>query len=111
MLAFEEDQNRRFEDEMVRHIGSFSPKTWEQLGEQGVRGTIAKGIERARDYGFTKRGPMRFYLEMMFMFGPDFDTDPEHPWAREILVEKGWDQMRRADRLHEVAMEQRGENL
>jgi hypothetical protein len=59
------------------------------------------GMARARAYGLTNQGPVRFYIELMFMFGSDFDSDPLLPWVREILTDPATpDQMVRADRLY-----------
>src|SRR5262249_50737790 len=64
------------------------------------------GLERAQRHSFTNRGPLRFYLELIFMLGLDFDTDPLLPWASTILSDPSEpDQMRRADHLHERTME------
>lgn len=85
MEVFEEALLRNFEDEMVQHIKQFTPRHSEIIGEQCVRQVAKMGIERARQYGLTNRGPVRFYIELMFMLGSNFDTDPQYPWAGEIL--------------------------
>ncbi len=104
--AFERAALRRFEDEMVGHLAKFAPKHSEILGEEGVRKVIRLGFERADKYGLTNRGPMRSYIELMFMFGSDFDTDPQLPWAAQILGDQDEkDQMKRADRLFAKTME------
>lgn len=103
--AFEIAAKKKFENEMVHHMEQFAPLTFKVIGEQGVRKVIEMGIERARKYGFINRGPARFYIEMMFMFGSNFDTDPQYPWATRILedTDKG-NQMWQADRLYNKAM-------
>ncbi len=99
--AFKSNAVRKFEDDMVDHLKQFAPKRWKTLGEPGVREGIRFGINRARKYGFSYRGPVRFYIELMFMFGAYFDTDPQHPWATPVLQDpKMTDQMIRADRLY-----------
>ena len=106
MLAFEQAALRRFEDEMVAHLAQFAPRHCEVIGEPALRQAIRLGMERARKYGLTNRGPVRFYLELMFMFGGDFDTDPQLLWAIAVLNDPTIrDQMVRADRLYEKAME------
>ncbi len=105
MQAFVQNAKRRFEAETVRHISRFAPTQFEILGEKTIRQIVSLGIERAEKYGFTNRGPVRFYIELMFMFGSDFDTDPQYAWAAEVLC--GSDpagQMTRADQLHQRAM-------
>ena len=105
MKVFEQAALRSFEDEMVKHIKQFAIKHSEIIGDQGVREVVRMGIERAKKHGLTNRGPVRFYIELMFMLGSDFDTDPQYPWAGEILNDPGIvDQMERADRLYDKAM-------
>lgn len=97
---------QNFEKEMVQHIKEFAPKHSEVIEDEGVREVVRLGIERAGDYGFTKRGPIRFYIELMFMFGSDFDTDFQMPWAEGVLTnDLIKDEMERADFLHEKMLE------
>ena len=99
--AFREKHLQKFEDEMVEHLKGFSPQHCKVAGEPAVRQVIRMGIENAGKYGFTNRGPVRFYIELMFMLGSYFDTDPQYSWARTALtVPQSMDQMARADRLH-----------
>jgi hypothetical protein len=102
MAVFEQAALKNFEGEMVEHVKEFTPKHCEVLGERAVRTVVRLGIERAKEYGFTNRGPVRFYIELMFMFGSYFDTDPLILWATEILNDPAIvDQMVRAERLYE----------
>jgi len=102
MEAFEREALQTYEDEMVEHIKQFVPKHSEIIGEPMVRKVVRMGIERANDYDLTTRGPVRFYIELMFILGSDFDTDPQYPWAEEILSDlEITDEMERADRLYE----------
>ena len=102
MEAFEQSAIRNFENEMVRHMKKFSPLHCKVIGDNGVREVIRLGIDRAEKYSLTNRGPVRFYIELMFMFGSDFDTDPQLPWAGKILNDPmAMDQMEQADQVHE----------
>src|SRR5207247_1174860 len=49
-------------------------------------------------YRFTYRGPIRLFIEMMFLYGSAFDTDSQYPWAGKILLDPD-EQMERAERL------------
>jgi len=105
MQAFVQNAKRQFEAETVGHISEFAPRQFEILGEKTVRQVVSLGIERADKYGFTNRGPVRFYIELMFMFGSGFDTDPQYPWATEVLSGLDpADQMTRADQLYQRTM-------
>jgi hypothetical protein len=46
---------------------------------------VRRGVARAVELGFTKRGPIRLFLELEWLFGTGFDTDPQIPWAGEVL--------------------------
>lgn len=73
-----------------------------------MRQAVQFGIGRAESYGFTFRGPVRLYLELMLLFGSHFDTDPQYPWAAEILADLDSDpQMQRAEQLYEKTMDYR----
>jgi len=93
-----------FENEMVAHSRKFSPRLCEVLGEEQLRFFIRTAMQRADGYGFTCRGPVRLFIEVSFLFGSGFDTDPQYPWAADLL--RGADhQMFRADQLHQKADE------
>lgn len=95
-----------FEEEMVLHIKQFTPRHAKIVGEASVRRVVGTGIERAKEYGLTNRGPVRFFIECMFMFGSDFDTDPQYPWNGEILNDPNLlGQMERGDRLYDKVMD------
>jgi hypothetical protein len=99
--SFRQHHLQKFEDEMVEHLKNFAARLCEIRGEQCIRQVIRLGIARAGQYGFTNRGPVRFYIELMFTLGCSFDTDVQYPWAAEILSEP-WvaDQSTRAENLY-----------
>jgi hypothetical protein len=106
MQAMQKFSVGEFENELVVHIKEFAPKHSEVIKDEGVREVVRLGIERSKNYGFTNRGPVRFYVELMFMFGSDFDTDFQLPWAggtlkNEVIKE----QSQRADILHDKMTE------
>jgi hypothetical protein len=98
MAVFDEDALKRFEDEMVAHSKEFSPMLTEVLGDEQLRLAVRDAIIRSAAYGFSFRGPIRLFIELMFLFGSGFDTDPQYPWAGKILNAPG-DQMERAEEL------------
>jgi hypothetical protein len=104
MEVFEQAALRNFEKRLVAHIQQYAPQQSEIMGVSGVEAFVRLGRERANGYGFTNQGPIHFYLELMVLLGSDFDTDPQYPWIREILLnEKIVDQMDRADHLQQEA--------
>lgn len=89
---------RSFEDEMVAHSKEFSPKLCNTIGEDQLRIALRQTLLRARAHGFFNRGPQRLFVEMMFLFGSGFESDPQYPWVSQILQTAG-NQMSTADRL------------
>jgi hypothetical protein len=104
MEAFRQASLAAFENEMTVHSKDFSPRLCEVIGEEQLRVALRQAIGRAEGYEFTNRGPVRLFIELMFLFGSAFDTDPQYPWAAEIL-EASDDQMQRAERLHEKTLD------
>ncbi len=78
MAAFREAASRSFENEMVEHGKKFVPLLSEEIGEDQLRLAVRRTIERSDYYGFTLKGPIRLCVELMFLFGSDFDTDPQY---------------------------------
>jgi hypothetical protein len=108
MEVLKEAALRSFEDEMLEHLAEFSPPLFKAVGEEQMRKAVSFGIGQAKSYGFTFRGPVRLYLELMLLFGTHFDTDPQYPWAAEILTDQDTgSQMDRAERLYEKTMDYR----
>ena len=104
--VFEEQRLITFVDEMVQHISGFTPEQFKIIGEPDIRKIITLGIKRAESYGFNLRGPVKFYLEMMFMLGSDFDTDPQYYCIREILADNHEkNQIKRADLLYDKVID------
>lgn len=85
MDAFSLSIRQRFEQEMIDHLHAFAPPRCELAGREAVAKLVSLGIGRAHAWAFTKRGPVRLYLELLMLFGWGFDEDPLFPWARKIL--------------------------
>lgn len=97
--AFRQYHLQKFEDEMVEHLKVFAARLCEIRGDQCIRQVIRLGIARASQYGLTNRGPVRFFIELMFTLGSEFDTDFQYPWVANILQDTKSDQAVRADRI------------
>jgi len=82
-LSASVEQN--FQLQLVMEMREFAPWHAGVLGDSGLLGCVQFAMQRARQYGFTNRGPIRLYLQMIFLLGSDFDSDPLLPWAGEVL--------------------------
>jgi hypothetical protein len=76
---------RKFEDWMLVHLKKFFPKQCGALGDTQLRQTVQHGIKRAASYELTARRDVCKYIDLMIVFGRNFDTDRRYRWAGEIL--------------------------
>jgi hypothetical protein len=76
----------RFKAELLQHLSAFSPELHALRGDGVFRQVIDDGVAKAASYGFTNRGPVRFFLECMLTYGVAFDTDFQIRDLRERLV-------------------------
>jgi hypothetical protein len=97
--AFRQHHLQKFEDEMVEHSKNFAPPICKVIGDEQVRVAIRSAMLRANGYGFTNRGPLRLFIEMMFLCGSSFDTDPQYAVVGRVLRSPA-DQMDRAEQIH-----------
>lgn len=105
MEAFREVAIKNFEDRTLAHLQESFPERCQELGELGVREAIRYGIKRAATYKIKSKYGVEKYIEVMFMFGRDFDVDANLPWARQILSDRTLkDSKAKADHLYEVGM-------
>jgi hypothetical protein len=97
---------RKFEDKMVLHLRQFFPQRCQELGEAGTRQSIRHGVERAEAYGLTAERDVTKYVDVMFVYGQDFDQDPSQRWAQVILTDGSLKDTpaAKASRLHEEAV-------
>lgn len=102
--SFEQAALHRFEEEMIVHSKEFSPRLCEVMGDEQLRLVVRSAIGRARTYGFTNRGPIRLFIELMFLRGSAFDTDPQYPGLGNALRASD-DQMHRAMLMHQESID------
>ena len=69
----------------VEYVRSGFPEIYERLGEGPVRESVVVAMRNAQRYGLEEWSAVLLYLDAMYVLGFDFDQDPQHPWAGEIL--------------------------
>ncbi len=105
MDSFSPPVVRVFEDRMVVHLRQFFPEQCEALGDKGIREAIRHGIAKAESYRITSERDVCKYIDVMFAFGRDFDTDPDQAWAGTILRSPRLEPTPKVNRLYDEAME------
>ena len=73
------------EDRALAHLRNCIPEVCATLSETELREIVHWGRKRSRRYGIEREYDFFRYLNLMFMFGFEFDTDPQYPWAARTL--------------------------
>ena len=76
---------KAFEDRLVTHIKKVFPQESQSLGEPQVRETIQYGTQRAAAHRIVSERDVCKYIDLMLVYGRDFDKDSNLPWAQSIL--------------------------
>jgi hypothetical protein len=104
--AFDEAAARGFEDRMLARIAKYFPKHPKLLGDEPLRLLVALALKKAAGYDFTTERNVALYLDLMCLLGSSFDTDPQMPWAAEILADPSFETPDdRAGKLHKRGWE------
>ena len=100
---------QEFEDSMVAHVEKFFPGQHATMREAGVREIVRHGIERAEKYNIISERDVCKYIDVMFVYGRDFDVNPKLPWAIRILNDRRpQEPSERVNRLCREVMERQG---
>jgi hypothetical protein len=86
---FSTQEVQKFEDWMVSHLQKFFPSQCEPLGEGELRAFIQLGIVRAAHYEIREKREVCRFIDLMMVFGQDFDSSEQTSWAAEILSRPG----------------------
>jgi hypothetical protein len=85
LQALAASRRKDFERRLLSHLRKWFPGETAELGETGLLAWISHGQQCAAAYGFVSERDICKYLDLMLVFGQDFDTDPKHAWASAFL--------------------------
>ena len=88
MAAFSLAEVQKFEDWMITHIRQFFSKQCAALKEPELRDLIQYGIKRAASHGIVSERDVCKFIDLIIVFGRDFDADKQRPWASQILANR-----------------------
>ena len=80
---------RHTEARAMCHLKSCIAESCATMTEEDLLEIVRWGRRRSRRYGIEREYDFFRYLNLMFMFGLDFDTSPQCPWAARTLTGKG----------------------
>ncbi|ECJ2427910.1 TPA: hypothetical protein JDC26_004423 [Salmonella enterica subsp. salamae] len=67
---------KNYIDELIDHIKYVFPSLPFSCGANDLYSYIEMNIVRAKNAGYTQRGAVRLYIDMMIIFGVGFERDP-----------------------------------
>jgi hypothetical protein len=94
MLTIRKEQMSEFERALLRasaesvlaFVREQQPEACARFGETEVRNMVAKCLRKAREHHIASYADILRYINVMYALGCDFESDPEYPWAREIMT-------------------------
>lgn len=102
--ALRRGRRQAFITEMTAHSRVRFPHITTPLADDQLRLIVEQRVTDALDAGFRLRGLVRLQLEIGFILGVGYATDPQYPWAGEILgLPDVVTDQRRARKLYEAA--------
>jgi len=104
MLAFSDAEERGFRDRLRNMLQQDYPDDCGELGDR-LDTVIDLGLARARSYGIVREKDIGLYFDVMFSLAYNFDTNPNYPWANEILNRPGLLGETKIERLARLAQQ------
>ncbi|HEX5432464.1 MAG TPA: hypothetical protein VFW83_10890 [Bryobacteraceae bacterium] len=95
--------NRAFEaafrENVREYLQTYYASRCQAMGPEGLDSFIEKGIARAARYGIEIEADIFDFIEILFEYGLEFETQPALSWAAEILNDGASSGSARVDRL------------
>jgi hypothetical protein len=78
-----EQRSTEYEHAIMSHLKRCFPSKLRAIGEEHAKDLIRVGIDRARKHGFTTQRLVCKFIDLVFVFGVNFDADLD--WASDAL--------------------------
>lgn len=86
--------------EVQQYHYQYLPKPFTKLTQHAHRAFIQNGIEEAQNWHLTERGPVRFFIDLLIIFGTKCYQDPCYRWITEGLQRTEESQITRTNQLY-----------
>ncbi len=71
---------------MIAHLSNYFTGQAIIIGKKAIIELVQHGYECAKKYNLITGFEVCLYIDLMIMLGHAFDTDPQIPWANDILI-------------------------
>lgn len=76
---------------LLAHVIECFPDRGAALGAAALADWIDDGMRRAEAHGLELERDICAYVELMIVFGTDFESDPRFPWAHPLRAREEHD--------------------
>ena len=84
MLVIRNAQLKAYRDSLLLNVEAQALAEWPEVGRPAAE-AVRQAIARALTYGLASEQQLLRFLTVGRKLGVDFDLDPSHKWAQEIL--------------------------
>jgi hypothetical protein len=82
--AFVAPMVENFVKRMIRHLREHFSKQVSGFDDAQLRTEIFVGVDRAAIHGYESERDVCKFIDLMVVFGSDFDTNPDYEWTERI---------------------------
>ena len=100
--TFGEASRHRFESRLCDLVRQHWRESCEAMSPSDLHKFVEDGIARGRRYGLTSERDLARFVNVQFALGAEFDADPRHAWAADVLKASGVPASTRVDQLCEL---------
>lgn len=100
MQEFENQQLCYFQKKMRQHIKKVFPDRYEKISRTELDDLILFGLDQSSRYDIVSEQDVCLYIDLMVMYGKDFDSNPEYKPHTDILSDEDLEPSDKIDRLY-----------
>ncbi len=98
--AFEAQVVKLFTARLLAHLKAVWPAECKELGEAPLAELVRKAIQRAAALGLSSEYDVARFIDLFFLLGTEFETNPLAGWTRPILTDPALQPTARMDMLY-----------
>jgi hypothetical protein len=87
LAAFAAAFEQKLADRAAAHVRRRYPERCAALGDAAVRASVATALEKRAAYRFDSEETLFAWLDLMYLLGSDFDSDPWCGWVHPTLTD------------------------
>lgn len=99
--VFSQIMHDRYVERMRQMLVEDFPDRFTTYSVTEIAMFVRNALEDAKSFGISSESDLTLYVRCQGLLGINFDTQPQHAWAREILERDDLDGTEKMDRIHD----------